>query len=280
MFDILDFDANFKAYCEKWIDLNKGKFRTYEQMEDAIPEVYLRWLNSPAAFLDGETPGAYFQKYNSAPELVKWLRMYDAAGVSVPDQLLDRISDLGQAAVKPLLYTAKEEKYTDSLRSLALNLLKEVDAGDAPLEVCLNLIDGRKEDDDLADVAAELLGTMASRHVDEIAARLEDVNEFARETYLDVLTNYPGDERVFQALIKDLDARRDRVALFAALLGKYGDERALDALNAALEWEEINYLDFLEIKDAIENLGGECLSERDFTGDAYYEAFKQQNQDS
>ena len=29
MFDILDFDANFKAYSEKWIEMNKGKFKTF-----------------------------------------------------------------------------------------------------------------------------------------------------------------------------------------------------------------------------------------------------------
>ena len=106
MFEILDFDANFKAYLEKWIELNKGKFKTLEQMEDAVPQVYLRWLNSPAAFLEGETPGAYFQKYSSAPELVKWLRLYDEKGVSAPEMLLDRITDLGSESLKPLLYTA------------------------------------------------------------------------------------------------------------------------------------------------------------------------------
>ena len=280
MFEILDFDANFRAYCEKWIDMNKGKFKTYEQMEDAMPEVYLRWLNSPAAFLDGETPGEYFQKYSSAPELVKWLRLYDAADVNVPDQLLDRISDMGEAAVRPLLYTAREEKNPTSLRMLALNLLKEIDAGEAPLALCFSLIDAREEEDELADVAAELMTNMAGKHIDEIVGRLYEVNVHARETYLDILANFPGNEHVFRALLSEFETRRDEAALFAALLGKYGDERALDALNSAIDWEEINYLDFLEIKDAIERLGGECLSERDFTGDVYYEAFKRQNEEN
>lgn len=274
MFEILDFDANFKAYCEKWIEMNKGKFKTYEQMEDAMPEVYLRWLNSPAAFLDGETPGAYFQKYSSAPELVKWLRLYDDAGISVPDQLLDRISDLGQQSIKPLIYTAKEDSYSPSLRVMAINLLKELDAGDAPLALCFALIDARQENDELAEVASELLGGMAGRHIDEILSRLSEVNEHARETYLDILSNYPGDERIYEALIGEFEARPEMCALFAGLLGKYGDERALDALNRALEWENINYLDYIELKNAIEALGGECLSEREFAGDAYYEALK------
>ena len=63
-------------------------------------------------------------------------------------------------------------------------------------------------------------------------------------------------------------------SLYASLLGKLGDERALDALNRALDREEINYLDYIEIRDAIEALGGECAHERDFNGDPYYETLK------
>ena len=274
MFEILDFDANFKAYCDKWLEMNRAKFKTFDQMEDAMPEVYLRWLNSPAAFLGGETPGAFFQKYSSAPELIKWLRLYDESGVNVPDQLLDRISDLGGESVKPLLFTAKEEKYSPSLRMLALNLLKEIDAGDAPLALCLKIVDARSEKDELAEVASELLSGMAGGHIDEIVNRLEEVNDAARETYLDILSNFPGDERILNALLAEFERRPEACALFAGLLGKYGDERALDALNRALEWEDINYLDYIEIKNAIEVLGGECLSERSFDGDAYYEALK------
>lgn len=276
MFEILDFDANFKAYTEKWIELNKGKFKTFEQMEDAIPEVYLRWLNSPAAFLGGETPGAFFTKFNSTPELIKWLRLYDASNVPTPDQLLDRISDLGEQSIKPLVYTARDDKNSQALRMTALNLLKELDAGDAPLEVCLSLIDRREETDELADVAADIVGQLAPAHKEELLSRLEEVNEFARETYLDLLSALPPDERTYQALTREFLSRRDKCGLYAALLGRYGDDRALDLLTEALDWEEINYIDYIEIRDAIEKLGGECIAERDFTGDVYYEALKQQ----
>lgn len=39
MYEILDFDANFAAYTEKWIQMNKSKFKNIEQMEDAMPDV-------------------------------------------------------------------------------------------------------------------------------------------------------------------------------------------------------------------------------------------------
>ena len=274
MFEILDFDANFKAYLEKWIELNKGKFKTLEQMEDAVPQVYLRWLNSPAAFLEGETPGAYFQKYSSAPELVKWLRLYDEKGVSAPEMLLDRITDLGSESLKPLLFTAGNEKYPPSLRMTALNLIKELDAGKEPMALCFKLIDAREENDELADVAAELMQSSAEGLLDEIIARLPGASPEARATYLDILADHSGDERVFDELLSAFETDRQRCALYASLLGKLGDERALDALNRALDREEINYLDYIEIRDAIEALGGECAHERDFNGDPYYETLK------
>lgn len=108
MYDILDFDANFAAYCEKWMQMNKGRFANIEQMEDAMPDVYMHWLSSPAAFLGGEKPEEYFQKYDDAPMLVNWVAEYEAAGVPVPDVLLERITDLGQKSVRPLIRAAAD----------------------------------------------------------------------------------------------------------------------------------------------------------------------------
>ena len=79
MYDILDFDANFAAYLEKWMQMNKSKFKNIEQMEDAMPEVYMRWLNSPAAFLEGVAPCMYFEKFNDPQMLVNWVSEYEAA---------------------------------------------------------------------------------------------------------------------------------------------------------------------------------------------------------
>ena len=90
MYDILDFDANFAAYCEKWMQMNKNKFKNIEQMEDAMPEVYMRWLNSPAAFLMGEAPATYFEKYSDPVMLMNWVTEYEAAQVPVPDLLLEK----------------------------------------------------------------------------------------------------------------------------------------------------------------------------------------------
>ncbi len=274
MYDILDFDANFAAYLEKWMQMNKNKFKNIEQMEDAMPEVYMRWLNSPAAFLEGAAPSMYFEKFNDPQMLVNWVSEYEAAKVPVPDLLLERIADLGMHSLYPLMRAAGDRDNSVQTRMTALNLLKEIDCGEAPLEICMDLIDRREEDDELADVAAELMANMGAGVVKPILDRFEEVGDQAQETYLDILVNYPGDGRIYDLLMSAFNAHYDKIALYASFIGKLGDERALDTLKKALNLQEITYLDYLEIRNAIEMLGGTVETEREFAGDPYYESLK------
>ena len=276
MYEILDFDANFGAYSEKWMELNKKKFKNIEQMEDAMPDVYMHWLNSPAAFLQGEAPGLYFQKFDNAAELVKWLEAYEDADVPVPDPLMERIADLGEKSVSPLMRAAADAERDAQVRVTALNLLKEIETDGAPLEMCLEIIDSREADDEVADVAAELLQTLGETCVPPILERINDVTDEARETYLDVLCNFPGDERIFPPLMEAFETHPDKRALYASYLGKLGDPRAVETLKDVLTDPELNYLDYLEIRNAVEMLGGTVEIDREFAGDPYYEALKGQ----
>ena len=52
-----------------------------------------------------------------------------------------------------------------------------------------------------------------------------------------------------------------------------GDDRALEPLLDAAEGEDISYIDFIEVRNAIERLGGEAPV-RDFSGDPTYAAVK------
>lgn len=274
MYDILDFDANFAAYSEKWMQMNQKKFANIEQMEDAMPDVYLHWLNSPAAFLMGETPASYFNKYDNPDELVAWVIEYEAAGVPVPDPLMERISDLGERSVPALLRTAADADNAAQTRVTALNILKEIECGTQPMALCLDIIDRRGESDEIADVAAELLETVGEDCVPEILNRLNEVSDEARETYLDILCNYPGDERIFPALMEAFETHPEKRALYASLLGKLGDVRALNTLKESLNAIDLNYLDYMEIRNAVEMLGGSVEHEREFAGDPYYETLK------
>ena len=68
--------------------------------------------------------------------------------------------------------------------------------------------------------------------------------------------------------------RRDLQAQLASVLGRLGDERALPALRRAALDEENGYLVYIELRNAIEQLGGEA-PERSFSDDdPEYESLK------
>ena len=60
-------------------------------------------------------------------------------------------------------------------------------------------------------------------------------------------------------------------ALIAGFMAAYGDDRCLEALHQAENARDISYIDYVEICDAIEALGGETARDREFDGDEYYE---------
>ena len=269
----IDFDAKFGLYAEKWIAANRSKYKNMDLLEEQIPELYLRWLNAPADWLEGKTPGEWFQQYSDAGELVALMREYNAQKVSLPDSLLERVTDLGEDAVEPLMQLVREYENNRGLAISALNLLIELGSS-APMEMCLDIISGADGQNELTDVAAELLNGLGDTVIEPIIARMENASHTAEDCFLDVLCNFPGDERIYTYTVNAFTRRYDRRALYASYLGKLGDDRAIEPLHKALKMSDISYLDYIEIANAIEALGGEADTEREFNGDPYYESLK------
>ena len=269
----IDFDQKFGLYAEKWIAENRSKYKNMDLLEEQIPEVYLRWLNTPADWLNGRTPGDWFQQYNDAAELIALMRAYQAEKISLPDPLLERVTDLGEEAVGPLMELVKEYAKDRGLAIAALNLLIEMGSS-APMDMCLDIISKADGQNELTDVASELLSGLGAEVIEPIIERMENASHTAEDAFLDVLCNFPGDERIYTYTVNAFSRRYDRRALYASYLGKLGDARAIEPLRKAMNMSDISYLDYIEIANAIESLGGEADTDRDFNGDPYYESLK------
>ncbi|NLG25791.1 MAG: hypothetical protein GX558_10575 [Clostridiales bacterium] len=269
---LIDFDGQFRQYMERWMADNRGKYKNAARMEEAIPEVYLRWLNAPADWLGGATPGGYFARYDDPLELVEGLRAYVDGKVSVPDGLMERIAELGEPAVAHLMAAAADEAADGGLRVTALNLLREIGTA-APMAMCLSIVEQMAPGDEVADVAVEALTDMGRAVVAPILERFEGAGIAAREAFLDILCNFPGDERIYTYAVQAFE-RGDNRALYASYLGKLGDDRAIEPLTQSLSLPELAYLDYIEIVNAIEALGGEVSEAREFAGDPQYESLK------
>lgn len=270
---LIDFDAQFTRYAQEYIRAHAAEFKNMDEAEAQMPEIYLRWLNQKADWLGGKTPGEWFGSFDDPEELVNLAREYQKAGVSLPDQLLERIADLGEQSVPALMRMAEEYEQSPELAMTALNLLVEIGSSQ-PLELCLDIIERAGDRQELSEVASELLQGLGRAAKEPVLSRMEQAGGAAREAFLDVLCNFPGDERIYNYAVDAFRTGYDRRALYASYLAKLGDPRAIDALREALDLSDLNYLDYIEIVHAIEALGGEVEGGREFNGDPYYESLK------
>lgn len=272
---IIDFDKQFQRYMRTWLRQHKDEFKHAEEVEARVPDLYQAWLDRPADWLEGETPNRYFYRYEEPGVLLGALLRYLAVGVGVPDPLLDRLAAFGEALQPHLLHILRgevrlpEQLDREEAYMNLLGLLQEV--GGAPVEDYLRWI---SEGGAVAEAAGEALKNMGPNVVEPTLLALEEAAPEVQDCLLDVLANFPGDKRVYRSLVQRFQGTIEQKALFASYLGKYGDPEALDVLEEGLAREDMTYLDYLEIRNAIEELGGHVSADRDFSGDEFYESLK------
>lgn len=274
MMTCIDFDREFERYMGVWMKENAEKYaNNMDVIEGMMPDIYMAFLAAPADFIGGMAPQDYFEQFDDADMLVAWLEDYVRLRVPVPDLLLERITALGERAQGALLALLERGDASEEAEMTAISLLREMQSA-APMQRYIRYIAGLEEPSEKGDLCAEALLSMGEAAVAPILAALDGAGEAGRDIFADILSNYPGDERIYALLIERFTHCEDRRALFASYLAKLGDERALGALTAAAMQSGVGYLDYVEIVSAIEALGGERPPEREFAGDPYYESLK------
>lgn len=267
---IIDFDARFTEVLNKWIEENRHRFRRPEDMEDEVPDVYLRWLNTPADWLEGSAPGEYFDRFSDSAQLCELLCGYIKEGVPVPDPLLDRLAELGDEAA--LMALVKDKTAPCEARMDGIELLRQIEST-LPMVDFIRWQVERDDEDDILDNALESLRQMGEGVRGPAKVAFLAAGPEGKEALLDVLADYPGDEDVFCFALEQFKATKDKRALYAGYLAKLDDDHALEALLDVAEGDDVTYTDFIEIRSAIERLGSEAPV-RDWSHDPTYQAFK------
>ena len=90
---------------------------------------------------------------------------------------------------------------------------------------------------------------------------------------MEVLAQYKGNKAIFMGLVGYLYKGED-VALFAKLIGSYGDEQGIEVLKTFCEEYEPNYNEYMELRNAVEELGGDFDLKQDFSDDPLYRYLK------
>ena len=262
---LIDFDGLFDEKLAEYIRDNPTKY-TEKQWENVIPKLYRQFGDTYVAKA-GATPRQYYSSMTDE-ELCDALARHVSEGVPVSDFLCREIERRGCTDALVRLLSLREAE----ILTLAVNLAGSSEkAYPAYFDLLISEVSA-----DIKEAVCEQLKGGADAAKERAIACYEAGQE--REIMLEILSRCKQrDDRVFDILMNAFRTG-DEVPMHASYLAAYGDERALPVLLDYIDRDDINFLEFRELKYAIEALGGEYAKPRDFTNDPYYQEILEQSQ--
>lgn len=262
---LIDFDGLFDEKLAEYIRDNPTKY-TEKQWENVIPKLYRQFGDTYVAKA-GATPRQYYSSMTDE-ELCDALARHVSEGVPVSDFLCREIERRGCTDALVRLLSLREAE----ILTLAVNLAGSSEkAYPAYFDLLISEVSA-----DIKEAVCEQLKGGADAAKERAIACYEAGQE--REIMLEILSRCKQrDDRVFDILMNAFRTG-DEVPMHASYLAAYGDERALPVLLDYIDRDDINFLEFRELKYAIEALGGEYTKPRDFTNDPYYQEILEQSQ--
>lgn len=258
---IYDFDGMFDEKLSAYVAKNAQKYSESE-WEDVIPQMYKRFGDTVIKSL-GKTPREYYGNMNG-DELILCLKTHLKQGVSVPVFLSDEIEKRKLfEKLLPLLDGEANE------RAYAMSILG---ANDGAIKKYMELL-VKSDDADFKDRCAELIKEKADLVAGEAVGYYKSGAD--REYMLEIMSRVVlKRDEIFDILLKEFRSDPENIPMHASYLAAYADERALEYLYDKIDEEGISFVEFRELKYAIEALGGRYDKERDFSSDPYYSLIK------
>lgn len=270
MAKLIDFESLFHDYLHEYCHKHELNEETLEMI---VPELYLRWLDKPLEKLGGKSPNGYFKAISGA-DLIMLLGQYFFSEMQIPGALMGCIADTKEQTfpfVHSLLQNFEGER-SDEFKAILVQLIEEMEMPH-PYEYYITVIAGSAEGDDFSEACVDALKSSGDAVKETLIKAYENASgDYAKDCFLDILSDLPYDERVYVYALEEFMFNGHKRAFYASCLGKLGNDKALPYLEEALRQDGITYFDYVSIKNALEELGGEVDIERDFTGDKDYDA--------
>lgn len=267
---LINFEILFRDYLTEY---RQKHVIAEDVLDEIVPELYLRWLEKPLDELDGKSPCGYFEDISGA-ELIMLLGQYFLSDMQIPGALMSHIADTKEHTF-PFVYSLLqnfEGERADEFKAILVQLIEEMEMPH-PYEYYISVIAGSAESGDLSEACADALRSSGNAVKDMIVEAFENASgEYAEDCFLDVLVDLPYDERVYANVLDKFVCSGSKRAFYASCLGKLGNEKALPYLEEALRQDSLAYFEYISIKNALEELGGEVDLERDFAGDKDYDS--------
>ncbi|MBQ9728783.1 MAG: hypothetical protein IJV85_04220 [Clostridia bacterium] len=256
---LIDFDGLFDEKLTQYMEENKNKY-TEKQWEDVIPRLYKKFGDTYVAKIKC-TPKEYYARMTTE-ELGETLKSHLLGDVPVPEFLCAEMES--RNAVEVLLPLLKGQD--TQAASYAINL---IGVDERAFDEYFSILTENRFDEEVRSDVADLLKYSA----DTVYTRAYELYEKgeAQEYMLEILSRVKlRDERVYETLLQAFLTGGEGQPLRASYLAAYGDDRALPALLERIEDRTIGFVEFQELKYAIEALGGEYNEPRDFSEDKDY----------
>jgi hypothetical protein len=267
---LIDFEIKFGEYLHEYMH---SSHLSEDEIEEQVPDLYLKWLDMPQEWLSQKSPNGFF-KAMDAVELVSMLGKYMLSGIDAPGPLLNRIADTNKDTY-PLLVSlmqSYEGEKSDEIRTIIVRLIEEMDMP-RPFAYYIDVVSKAAQPSDFSEACVEELKNAGEAHTKDVINAYETAqSSYAADCFLDILADMPYDERSYEFALEKFLYGETNKAFYASCLGKLGNDKALPYLEEALRQDGIKYFDYVSIKNAVEALGGEVMIDRDFTGDKDYES--------
>lgn len=258
-------DKLFELYVQEAVRKNKEKYSSHEALEDDLGMLFNRFENVRIKTLDGKTPKEYAAELREDGEIFDYVSKCLENNIEVTDTICDEVVRAEGATeyLNGLLYENNKDA-----KLLAALLLKEIDDEEVE-DIFISVLTNDDMPDEVKTVAFEYLSDGDDCVPEKILEIINSVPEKNQGILVEVLSNFKGRKDVFYWLVTMLQRAED-VPTYAGLLGRYGDPAAIDILKSFASEVDINYVEFVEIRNAVEELGGEMTEEKDFSDDPYY----------
>lgn len=258
-------DKLFELYVQEAVRKNKEKYSSHEALEDDLGMLFNRFENVRIKTLDGKTPKEYAAELREDGEIFDYVSKCLENNIEVTDTICDEVVRAEGATeyLNGLLYENNKDA-----KLLAALLLKEIDDEEVE-DIFISVLTNDEMPDEVKTVAFEYLSDGDDCVSEKILEIINSVPEKNQGILVEVLSNFKGRKDVFYWLVTMLQRAED-VPMYAGLLGRYGDPAAIDILKSFAREVDINYVEFVEIRNAVEELGGEMTEEKDFSDDPYY----------
>ncbi len=261
---LYDFDGMFDEKLSEYIKKHSAEYKENE-WEDVIPKMYARFGDTQIKSL-GKSPNQYYAEMDDET-LVAQLRAHIKQGIPVSVFLCNAIeARKNDGLLIPLLSGNGDEV------AYAMNLLG---VSKAALPEYMRLL-RESDSEDVKNTCVDNIKELADDVKDEALALYERGEQ--KEYMLEILSRCViKDDRIFGILLNEFRADDENVPMHASYLAAYGDERALPYLLDKIDEEGVSFIEYQELKYAIESLGGSYEKERDFSADPYYRLVKEHN---